>query len=612
MTRCRIVDLFGIITLASGCGGAKSASETESNYSAGAGGMVGVNGATQGQTGGMSDRGTLGGRASVSDSTAIVVGGSAIKVVAGSGGSVDSARGGASSSTSGGAGWAVSGGAQQTLTTAIGGIIGLAGSVGSSATTTGGASSASVAATGGMAGGSVLTPKAGASGGGGVSATGGTSGGGTLDICIVDGIGYRPDVLNSANACQSCQPEVSSYGWSPLPDGTNCNPSSVCVNGVCSAGCWIDSKYSAAGTVNPANACEICDPTQLRTTWSRVAGADCGPVVSAGYYHTCAVINGRPWCWGSNIYGQLGDGTTTDSSVPVAVQGLSTGVTAVSAGSGKTCAIANEAVYCWGSGYSEPRVVSGFETGATAVSVGPSHACAVVRGAAWCWGANENGQLGNNSYQSSTSPVPVKGLDSNVTAIAAGKTHSCATVGASVYCWGGNATRQLGFGGKLMIATPTRVDTGGHGIATSVEAGEEHTCAILDGEARCWGYNIRYQIGVPIVSGTLEAPIQVQGIPAGATAISTTYQHTCAIVNDVAKCWGGNPYGQIGNASDATIVFPPATFFGLSGVATSVSAGYGHSCVVVDRKIYCAGENSSGQLGNGATTSSLIPVAVRL
>jgi len=132
--------------------------------------------------------------------------------------------------------------------------------------------------------------------------------------------------------------------------------------------------------------------------------------ISAGQGHSCAVTTtGAVKCWGANDYGQLGNGTTTNSSVPVTVSGLATGAVAVSA-------------------TDRPFIGGGPDT-----KYG-QHSCAVTTtGAAKCWGANFNGELGNGTTTDSSVPVPVTGLASGVAAVSAGGQHSCAvtTAGAA-------------------------------------------------------------------------------------------------------------------------------------------------------------------------------------
>src|SRR6185295_4934700 len=108
--------------------------------------------------------------------------------------------------------------------------------------------------------------------------------------------------------------------------------------------------------------------------------------------------DGTARCWGNNQWGQLGDGTKTSRSTPVAVQGL---------------------------------------TGAVAVSAGGTAACALLADhTVACWGDNSEGALGNGTFVSSSTPVAVPGLN-DITAISTGDSHACALhAGGTVSCWG--------------------------------------------------------------------------------------------------------------------------------------------------------------------------------
>jgi hypothetical protein len=146
--------------------------------------------------------------------------------------------------------------------------------------------------------------------------------------------------------------------------------------------------------------------------------------ISVGARHTCAIKAGGAWCWGWNFLGVLGDGTRTDSSRAVAVSGLSTGVGWISAGWEHTCATTIDgAAECWGNNASgrlgndsttdssTPVEVSGLSSGIGTVSAGGAHSCTIsVRGRAKCWGSNVAGRLGNGRRGKSLTPVQVSGF----------------------------------------------------------------------------------------------------------------------------------------------------------------------------------------------------------
>jgi alpha-tubulin suppressor-like RCC1 family protein len=147
--------------------------------------------------------------------------------------------------------------------------------------------------------------------------------------------------------------------------------------------------------------------------------------LSAGYGFACAVnASGGVVCWGNNGWSQLGNNSTTNSSVPVQVSGLTSGATGVSAGDGFACAVnASGGVVCWGSGlYGElgdnsqanssvPVQVSGLTSGVTAVSAGEANACALTAGGGVeCWGSDDDGELGNPNVTNGSIPVQVSGF----------------------------------------------------------------------------------------------------------------------------------------------------------------------------------------------------------
>jgi alpha-tubulin suppressor-like RCC1 family protein len=186
-----------------------------------------------------------------------------------------------------------------------------------------------------------------------------------------------------------------------------------------------------------------------------------------------------------NDKGQLGDGTTVDSPVPVQVAGPAggslTAASVVSAGEGSTCVITSPAqVWCWGlnnkgqlgnnTTADSPVPVQvvgpggvGVLSGALTISSGLTHSCVLSSGASvWCWGRNDKGQLGDGTTADSWFPVPVVGSGgigslSGATAVGTGTSHSCAARNDdTVWCWGLNSDRQLGNNTDVDSAIPVQ------------------------------------------------------------------------------------------------------------------------------------------------------------
>jgi alpha-tubulin suppressor-like RCC1 family protein len=253
-------------------------------------------------------------------------------------------------------------------------------------------------------------------------------------------------------------------------------------------------------------------------------------------------------------------------------------------------------------------------------------------GAVKCWGRNVYGELGNGSQTGSATPVAVSGI-ANATAISAGGSHTCALLSTgAVKCWGYNADGELGNGsttgpdcGGYCSATPvavngittaTAITTNAHLPDTSIE-GYGHTCALLStGAVECWGLNGDGELGNgsttgPDCGGYCSATPVAVGSITNATAISAGGSHTCALLSTGAvECWGYNANGELGNGN-TTGPNPAPMAVGSITNATAISAGGSHTCALLSTgAVECWGYNADGNLGNGDTTNSDLPILV--
>lgn len=334
--------------------------------------------------------------------------------------------------------------------------------------------------------------------------------------------------------------------------------------------------------------------------------------ITGGQAHTCAITStGGVKCWGDNSRGELGDGTNNESHVPVQVKGLTSGVISLATGENFTCALMSDrTVQCWGKNdYGEggngtntdttvPTVVTGLAN-VTSIAAGCKHMCASLdSGGVKCWGWDDEGQLGDGTNNNSSAAIDVKNIPSGAIYVSAGFHSSCAAFPNGAQCWGDDSTGELGDGKQTASNVPvdTTQLTFGPVIMTS---GAYHVFAYGLGPSgqndfALWGTN-------PFTGGL-----------AGAlTNASAGNNYTCALQNGAVLCWGQNDQGQLGRGATSDADQTAQQVKGLSTGVTDLGAGYDHACAFVGpNKIQCWGDNGNGELGNNSTTEANAPVDV--
>jgi len=289
---------------------------------------------------------------------------------------------------------------------------------------------------------------------------------------------------------------------------------------------------------------------------------------------------------GKVLAGRRVDWTTDNAAVAtVDANGLATGV---SAGSADVTATSE--------GVSDTAAITVTLLSFRSVTTGWwSHSCGLTpSGAVFCWGANDVGQLGVGSTDSSTGLVAVTG-GLTFSAVSAGGFHTCGiTTSGAAYCWGGNEDGQLGNGSTVVSSSVPVAVSGGHTFS-AVSAGRAHTCGLTtNGAAYCWGNNGAGQLGDGSTPPS-RVPVAVGGLTF--SSVSAGDGHTCGLTTaGAAYCWGS---GLLGDGSTSSGSVPVAVSGGLT--FSSVSAGFGHTCgVTTTGEAHCWGANNFGQLGDGS------------
>lgn len=348
--------------------------------------------------------------------------------------------------------------------------------------------------------------------------------------------------------------------------------------------------------------------------------------ISGGSEHVAVLKNdGTVWTWGRNTWGQLGDGTMTDSTTPVQAQGL-TDVIAVAADRRMTMALKSDGtVWTWGSSgelgdeSKVARTVPGQVTrlkDIVAIATGWSAGIALKSdGTVWTWGENEYGTLGDGTIEDRVTPVQVIGL-TEVVAISAKRSHVLALKSdGTIWAWGHNRHGQHGNGtatGDANSPGPIPVQVSDlKDPDISMAAGYWHSMAMKgDGTVLTWGRNEASELcdGTSIDKSV---PGKINGLP-DLLSLQGGEGYTIFLKRDgtVWMC-GNNSTGLLGiGETKETIMSTPAEVTGLSDVVAVTSGRYFAVALKRDGTLWTWGYNDKGQLGDGTTTSRTAPVQV--
>ncbi|MEO6742278.1 MAG: hypothetical protein ABIP20_18700, partial [Chthoniobacteraceae bacterium] len=371
---------------------------------------------------------------------------------------------------------------------------------------------------------------------------------------------------------------------------------------------------------------QIADNTLInRTAPTQLGAATNWQYVQAGGYHVLATkTDGTFWSWGWNQNGQLGQGFndfTPRGNTPAQI-GTATNWSLLSPGYDFSVAMKTDGtLWSWGdNGNNElgylgrvPLPLAEQFGPISSASAGNGHAAAIKSdGSLWLWGNNGNGQVGIGASDSSQHPVPVQPAPGTTWSnIACGGFHTAGVRSdGTLWTWGYNFYGQLGDGTTTQRNSPMQV-----GAATNwveVATGFYNTIALkADGTLWAWGYNFDGQLGNG-VSDTLSHPTMTQvGTATNWTHVVTHGYHIIATRSDGTLWgWGFNSSGQVGNGSTTTPVTTPIQI----GIATnwrSIATGQFHTTAIrSDGTLWSWGQNGSGQLGDGTTTNRSSPVQI--
>ena len=380
---------------------------------------------------------------------------------------------------------------------------------------------------------------------------------------------------------------------------------------------WSTSSSAVSPTYQAGGMFTIDANTTLYAVWNNNVNYY---AISGGWHYTEALKSDQTvWVWGRNTDGQLGNGTTTNSSLPIVVPGINS-INRISTVPTHRCnmVLKNDGtVWAWGYNGSgqvgngtttdqlSPVQILSLGNDNVAVSGGLTHGMALKsNGTVFTWGNNANGQLGDGTTVDSLTPKQVPTL-SSVIAISAGANISMALKSdGSVWTWGYNFFGQLGDGTGTTRLSPVHVLDD----MAAISAGETSCMALKnDGTVWVWGYNTSGRLGINVIS--TYTPMQIPNFDNN-IAIAAGWLHSMALKSDgTVWTWGSNNDGKLGDGT--TIDRPSPVQIPNFGNVNSISLGYVHSIALKnDGTVWTWGENRYGQIGDGTANTQLSPKQV--